>query len=459
MGKKRRSQLLLELPFSSEPPVFTSAAVGLPRIMRRPAASFTMDITILDSADARLLRAGVTVAHRVVDGLGEWCLAAPGWEPHLPAERIEPLGATGDLPDEFGRLIRPIVRRGVIGTLAALHCERDEWALRTSEGTVAAIVRDDRVTVRRSGMTTARYREVTITASQPLTGQQRDFLASAALSVNATIVDEFPTLRQRIGAPATGLTGFPARGPLHRDASLEEFVTWVFTNHLGEITRADLRRRGGDPNDCAEVTDRVWAFGRDLRGLASVLEPSWREETERLLAGLPFTTAGEADGTVLDVIESLVLAVRAPRLGNLSQKPAAQVLFERAEQATMILADRCRTLEANAADDKWAGALRAAEHLELVATVAEPLFAKPLRKLLRQLGEVVDDLRAADGATSLPEFDGLSAAQAFQLGQESERKRALVAKARRDFIHEWPERVVEARKQLKKAAKKIRATA
>lgn len=455
MGKKRRSQLLLELPFTSESPTFTSAAVGLPRIIKRPATSFVMDVTIVDAADARLLRAGVTVAHRVIAGLGDWYLAAPGWEPYLPTERVEPLGANGDLPDEFGRLIRPLVRRGMLGTLAALHIERDEWALRTDDGTDAAVIRDERGTVRRSGMTTARYREVTITPAQQLSGQQREFLVSAATAVGGTVVDRFPTLRQRIGAPATGLTSFPAPSELHHDASLEEFVSTLFCQHLGSIVRADLHRRANDPDDVADVTARVWAFGRDLRGLAAVLEPAWRESTEALLRGLPFTSASEAEGPVLDVIDALVLAARAPRLGDLSHRPAAELLFQRAEQATLILADRCRSLSPDSDDGKWLGALRAAEHLELVAAVAQPLFPRTLTKLLRRLNDTIAELRECAKPAVTPELDGLSAAQAFQMGQESERKRVRISRAREEFVAGWPERVVEARRLLANMGKKM----
>ena len=94
MGKKakRRAVLRIEVPFTSDPPVLTSDALGLPRLLRRPAASFVMDVTVIDAADGRLLRDGVVVAHRVVGGIGEWYLSAPRWSPHLPEECTRPLG-------------------------------------------------------------------------------------------------------------------------------------------------------------------------------------------------------------------------------------------------------------------------------------------------------------------------------------------------------------------------------
>lgn len=455
MGKKRRAVLRLEVPFTSDPPRLTSEAVGLPRILRRPAASYTMDVTILDVDDARLLRAGVTVAHRVIDGLGEWYLAGPSWAPHLPEEQVEPLGASGDLPEQYARLLRPLVRRGVLGTMAALHCERDEWALRTSEGQIAAVVRDERVRIRRSGITTARYREITITPSEHLTGQQRDFLVSAAMSVNATVVDEYPSIRQRLGAPATGLTSFPLPRETHRDSTLEEFVASLFAEHLQGIVRADLARRSSGGEDLSELNDRLWAFGRDLRGLAPVLEPSWREATERALSGLPFASPAEVETPLLDVIDALVGAARAPRLGDLAHKPAAELLYQRAEQATFILADRCRALRADSTDEQWQGALRAAEQLEVVVAVAAPLFPKVVTRILRRLGDVTQELRrcALGAFAGEPALDGLSAAQAFALGRDTERKRAEVKRHREAFIERWPDRVLEARRLMRRAKK------
>lgn len=456
MGKKRRAVLRLEVPFSAEPPRLTSEAVGLARILRRPAASYAMDVTILDVVDARLLRAGVTLAHRVVDGFGEWYLAAPEWSPHLPAERAEPVGASGDLPDEFARLIRPLLRHGVLGALAALRCERDEWVLRTTAGEMAAVVRDEKVTIRRSGITTARYREITITPTAHLTGQQRDFLLSAAQSVNATVLEEFPTIQQRLGAPATGLTSFPRPREIRPDASLEEFVAAVFTRHLDELVRAELARRAAASDDVGDINAKLWSMGRDLRGLSWVLEPEWREATEAALKGLPFATPAEAESPLLTIIDALAGAARAPRLGDLAHRPAAEVMFQRAEQATLILADRCRSLTEDSSDEQWQGALRAAEQLEVVAAVAAPLFPAVMGRILRRLGDVTHDLRGCSlgSFAGEPALDGVSVQQAFQLGRDVERRRGKVGAARAAFIERWPERVIEARRLLAKAKKK-----
>ena len=120
---------------------------------------------MLDAPDYRLTRSGVLLAHRVLDGRGEWFLTAPEWQPLLPKDRVETMGHT-DLPQEFGDLIRPLRRRATLGPVAALRCERREFALRDDQGQTLALLRDDKVTVRRGGLTTARYREVMITSDR-----------------------------------------------------------------------------------------------------------------------------------------------------------------------------------------------------------------------------------------------------------------------------------------------------
>ncbi|NHB85428.1 hypothetical protein G7085_14580 [Tessaracoccus sp. HDW20] len=180
------------------------------------AAATSIDATILDVSDGRLLRDGVILAHRITGGVGEWFLAAPRWAPSLPEERVEPLDGSGDLPEVFSVLLRPLLRHGVLGPIASMSSERDEWSLRDGAGEVAAHVVDEKVTIRRSGIATARYREVAITPTRLLTGQQRDFLLGAARAVNATLVDTFPSLQQRLGAPPPASPTFPLPNPRAR---------------------------------------------------------------------------------------------------------------------------------------------------------------------------------------------------------------------------------------------------
>ena len=138
--------------------------LGLHNLVARAGhnAAYEIDVTLLDAPDHRLIRSGVLLAHRVLEGRGEWFMTAPDWQPLLPKDRIELMGHS-DLPEELADLIRPLRRRATLGPVAALNCDRREFALRDDRGATMALLRDDKVTVRRAGLTTARYREVMIT--------------------------------------------------------------------------------------------------------------------------------------------------------------------------------------------------------------------------------------------------------------------------------------------------------
>ena len=345
MGFERPAVMRFDLPFQADAPSLLSDAIGITGLMERRAASHSIDVTILDTPDDRLLRAGVVLAHRVLGGVGDWYLAASGWVPHLPAERIVPINATAELPQEFADLTRPLVRRAVLGPVAALECQRVEYLLRGPDGPLGSI-RDERVTVRRGGMATARYREATLTPTDLLGRHQLEHVLAALDAVSATAVDEFPSLQQRLGPPATGGTDFPNPGPLNREATMEAFVTRLFAADLQDLVRAQYR-------DEEAITDALQKFRGHVRGLANVLDPEWRQAMESAVE-----KAATPRQAALDVTESLVAAVRAPRLGDVSAEPAAKLLLKRAQQGAYILADRCRSLTADSSGTDWRGPSR-----------------------------------------------------------------------------------------------------
>ena len=437
MGFERPAVMRFDLPFQADAPSLLSDAIGITGLMERRAASHGIDVTVLDSADDRLLRAGVVLAHRVLGGLGDWYLAAPAWAPHLPAERIVPMGATAELPQEFADLTRPLVRRAVLGPVAALECQRVEYLLRGPDGPLGSI-RDERVTVRRGGMATARYREATLTPTDLLGRRQLEHVLAALEAVSANAVDEFPSLQQRLGPPATGGTDFPTPGPLNRGATMEAFVTRLFAADLQGLVRAQYR-------DEEAITDALQEFRGHVRGLANVLDPEWRQAVESAVE-----KAATPRQAALDVTDPLVTAVRAPRLGDVSAEPAATLLLNRAQQGAYILADRCRSLTADSPGSDWRAALAAAEQVHACGLVAVRLHGKPGTKLLNTITQVVRDLRDCVADVDPPDLEGLTPAEAFERGREAERGHQRVLAARAGFVADWPERVVKVRKLLAK---------
>ena len=187
-------QRYYEMPYSAATPRLINPDLGLHHLVARAGhnAAYEISVTLLDAPDHRLIRSGVLLAHRVLDGRGEWYITAPDWQPLLPTDRIELMGHA-DLPEELADMIRPLRRRATLGPVAALTCDRREFALRDDEGTTLALLRDDKVTVRRGGLTTARYREVLITPVGPgLNDEQAGWLDRSLAQVGATQVPRFP---------------------------------------------------------------------------------------------------------------------------------------------------------------------------------------------------------------------------------------------------------------------------
>jgi len=437
MGFERPAVMRFDLPFQADAPSLVSDSMGITALVERRTTSHDIDVTVLDTPDDRLLRAGVVLAHRVLAGVGDWYLAAPGWAPYLPAERIVPIGVTAELPREFADLTRPLARRAAIGPVAALECHRIEYLLRGTGG-ILGVIRDERVTVCRDGMTASRYREVTLTPTDLFGAQQLEHVLTALDAVSATAVDDFPSLQQRLGPPASGGTDFPQPAPSNHEASMEVFVTRLFAADLQALIQSQYRDQDAVNTALREVREHV-------RGLANVLDPEWRQAVESALDG-----AATPRQAALDVTDLLVAAVRAPRLGDVPAEPAASLLLKRAQQGAYILADRCRSLTAGSPDADWRAALAAAEQVRANGQVAVQLHGEPGGRLLGAVTTVTRDLRDCAAGTGFPDLNGLTPTDAFERGRETERAHHKVITARAGFVENWPGRVARIRTLLAK---------
>ncbi|MGV8845073.1 hypothetical protein [Tessaracoccus sp.] len=455
MAIRRSSELRFDMDFDAQSPALTSAALDIDRVSHRAPSAHHRDITVFDTADERLLRAGVVVAHRVVSGVGEWYLAAPSWQPRLPAERVEPFGSTGGLPEAFVRLITPITRGATIGPVAALECRTREYLVRSGDDTQLGVIVDELVTVRRGESTRTRYREVRFTPGAGMAPAQVEHVIESMRSVGASMVERFPTLQHRLGAPATGLTDFPVHQPLRHNATMEELVSAVFAADLWAVTSLLLDAGRDRRPHVASLNAQLESVSRDLNGLAHVLEPEWREQVENLLLGLPFEELPDAVAVALQVADALVWEVRAPKLGDVAGKEAAPLLLHRAQQAALILAERCSALTVGSADRQWEAALGAAGMLAVSSAVAEPVLGKPLRRIVRRLQAITEHLRACNShwTASPADLAGLTVEEAFTLGRQVERGRATTMTERGRFVALWPDRLDELRRLLSKAKK------
>lgn len=491
-GKKRDRQAtpevdphasrLFEMPYSAVEPRLINREIGLHNLVTRAGhnAAYLIEVTLLDTPDHRLLRSGVVLAHRVLDGRGEWYLGAPAWTPCLPTEHVAPMGA-GDLPESLADLVRPFRRRAALGPIAGLACDRREYALRDDASTTLALLRDDRVTVRRAGLTTARYREVTFTpVGQGLTADQVRWLERALGHVGATPVAAFAPLVARLGAPATGPTDFPQPRPVAPDGPAEKFVGTVLTRRLRAFVEADLAFRSralgsGAPPTAEALPEVVTDLRDDLRGLDLLLDPDWAEDLSEELEWLggvlePSGSAGghaaPEDGfrgrlrseRYLALLDRLVGAARAPRLrqgngvrvaGNWVDAESTDVVSAR-EAVIGAVTEAVRRLEAAAdrllAEDSvsaWTEATAAATALRYLLRVTLEVLGKrgvKLGKEARQAAKLVRlaGMHANRAAGTRAAVDALTPEQAFTAGVAYAEQVAAHSRARREFVASWP---------------------
>jgi hypothetical protein len=449
-------QRCYDVPYSAAAPRMTNPDLGLHHLMARAGhnAAYEMSVTLLDAPDHRLIRSGVLLAHRVLDGRGEWYITAPDWQPLLPEDHVELMGHA-DLPDELADMIRPLRRRATLGPVAALTCDRREFALRDDQGTTLALLRDDKVTVRRGGLTTARYREVLITPVGPgLTDEQVAWLDRALAQVGATHVPRFPRLISRLGAPATGPTDLPVPGPFDAAAPFKKFVSQLVALRLRQIVEADLALRGGDLGAVDRLADQAARLRLELKGLSVVLDSDWVEDLYDELGWISLEgnssngdshdrlTARLRSERYLIVLERLVAAVRSPKLADQRSDPAGEVLAGLVSMAVTRMSRCADQLIVDSPDEEWEEAWHEMGRLEWVVGVAGQVLPEEAATIQHQLlkprqllAEIHSDHRrelvTAEQVAKLPP------AQAFAAGRDFERGYRRVRHSRREFIEVW----------------------
>jgi hypothetical protein len=455
-GPNPSDQHCYDMPYSAAAPRLINPDLGLHHLVARAGhnAGYEISVTLLDAPDHRLIRSGVLLAHRVLDGRGEWYLTAPDWEPLLPQDRIELMGHA-DLPDGLADLIRPLRRRATVGPVAALSCDRREFALRDDQDTTLALLRDDKVTVRRGGLTTARYREVLVTPVGPgLTDEQVAWLDRALVQSGATHVPRFPRLVSRLGAPATGPTDLPVPAPFDAAAPFKRFVSQLVALRLRQIVEADLAIRGGDLAALDRLADQASLLRVELKGLSVVLDPEWVEDLYDELGWISLdgdVTNGDGHGRLaarlrseryLTVLERLVAAVRSPKLADQRSDPAGEVLAGLVSLAATRMSQCAEQLNVDSPDEEWEEAWQEMGRLDWVVGVAGQVLPEEAANLQHQLlrprqllAEIHNDHRRE--LLTGEQVAKLLPSQAFAAGRDFERGYRRARRARRDFVEVW----------------------
>ena len=492
---ERAGQRLFDMPYSAQVPNPVKREIGLASLIARAGhnAAYDIDVTLLDAPDNRLIRTGVLLAHRVLDGRGEWYLGAPDWVPLLPKELIVPMGHA-ELPEDLAELIRPFRRGAPLTPMAALRCERREFALRNTDNVTVALLRDDKVTVRRNGLITARYREVMMTPVGPgLDTAQSSWLRECLTSVGATELDRFPRLVRRLGAPATGPSDLPVPADL-AGGTFGQFLTQVLGASARDLISADLALTGEARGAQKQLRETVGVLRSRLLGLREVLGADWVAEAVEDLDWLiaPAESAGGAGGLgesgwpaaphpsddlaalggpgavvgsldpeaertptgyrsrlrslrYLNLLERLIAAARAPRAGAAAAVPAVEGVtgpYGGARTRFLRAADR---LTVRGTPQTWAAARSAASDLLRVGVIRALVDPEGTAKERDRLAPALDLLDQAvqvdeDGAAVLEGIDALTPVEAFEAGRRFERDRERSSDVRSAFVSSWPKR-------------------
>jgi hypothetical protein len=284
----------LELPLEMPAVTLTNPELGLVALAFGGAAVLVS--TVVDAADARLLRAGgllVRAPALVAAGAApdaaptpdRWELSVPEWlggstwTANTPGQDPPaPTGSTGDAPDarvpvpptELVDNLVPLIRNAALVELATRSVKRTRWLIRGEKGTAAVLV-DDTVTLRRHEIAVARYREATIDPVR-CSARALAWLCDALESAGATLLDEPVPLPVRLGAPATGLPDLPDPDVVAPgDPAAIVFAALVRTDARALWT-ADLAVRSAAEHSVATLHRAVVDLVSDLRVFAGMLD-------------------------------------------------------------------------------------------------------------------------------------------------------------------------------------------
>lgn len=415
------------------------------------------DLTVLDTADRRLLRAGIVLAHRSTDGVGEWLMAAPAWAPQLPAEYVEPM-TSGEVPERIRVLLAPFLRQASLAPVGTQHRTRTTYLIRTSVREPLGSVIDDVFTVRRDGTLVTRYREVDVDTGA-MSRDQLDWLDDALHSVEAVRVERHLSLPARFRVlieepagedpdavrPVAPVSG----GSVGTDASMAEIVGHFVGEEAHQVLLADLNVRSGRTRKVQPLVRGLRTFAAELPVLAPVLPVG---QLDDLVAALG-AAADRLDGafgvdqqTLLNGDDYLGIyeridALRTPPLADgIGLRPAREEIGQMVEAATQLMLLSGEAAPHAADDSGWHAAAVAADRLVATAELASLLAPKQAKRLRDRARDLYDELVGCDNEeleALRSSLEGASVEEAFGIGRQYADLAESRSVARADFVEHW----------------------
>ena len=281
LANRPPGQRFYDLPYSAAAPRLINPDLGLHNLVARAGhnAAYEIDVTLLDAPDHRLIRSGVLLAHRVLDGRGEWYLTAPDWQPLLPKDRIELMGHA-DLPEELRRPAPAAAPPGHArpGRRAQLRPARVRAARRPRHHAGPAPRRQGDRTPRRPD-----HRPLPRGDDHP--GRSRTHRRAGRLAGPG--VHPGRARRTCPGSPGWSPGSAPrppgrptcrCPEPFDADGPFKKFVSQLLALRLRRIVEADLAIRGGDQTRDRPAGRRGGPAAGRAHGLSPVLDAEWVED-------------------------------------------------------------------------------------------------------------------------------------------------------------------------------------
>lgn len=404
----KRAQLRFEMPYQVDAPMLTDEASGIDRI--RLSAHHAETVTrLFDTADERLLRAGVQLLHRTSGDEVRWEVRAGHWQPWI--DRVDWAGeASDEVPEQLSQVLAPLRRRAALTTIASVVTERAEYTLLDVDGQDLGAVLDDRVTVRRSGLAVTRRRQVTLVPTPEMTPVQRAVIADRLMMIGgrraATFGDPLDLLIETLGVGSE---------PDVASASAEELVAQLLRSEQAHLIEADLDHRVGEADSTEGIVAVLHELAQRVEGLAAILDPGWSAELcWEIERAVQRTRTGEWDAH-FEVLDRLSSGIRAPRV-----RVGEDLDMILRRDGTARLAELVAQLRSLPSDDEaWDRALASARSMDALVAVANGRigktagFSRRLIKLIAALTGTVVDI-----PTPTPDqIEALSPRDAYQLGR------------------------------------------
>ena len=266
MADAVRRTLERELKLAAEP------GFELPSLDGKPLPPRVFTSTYHDTADRRLLAAGITLRRRVESRRGLWQLKLPSESGRLELE-------TGgkELPDDLLTLLAGVTRGRRLEPVGVLRTKREGFRV-TRDGSVADVTHDA-VSVLEDRRIKDRFDEV---EAELVSGDADllDRLGRELRDHGARRHDGRPKIAQALSAG--GQPSAPAAG-----SSIQEHVQAVLAaQYLSVLAHDPGVRLGDDPEDLHQLRVATRRLRAILRAARGVVEPAWADELRKDVAWL-----------------------------------------------------------------------------------------------------------------------------------------------------------------------------